>query len=92
MKVISDFGGERTLTILTLAEPMTKEEAFSAPIEKRNLAQLIFNIMSIKEMAHAKQAVTKILKADPEFRALMPDLFEHKKVAKKKSTAALENV
>ena len=91
MKVISDFGGERTLTILTLAEPMTKEEAFSAPIEKRNLAQLIFNIMSIKEMAHAKQAVTKILKADPEFRALMPDLFEHKKVAKKKSTAALEN-
>ena len=56
MKVISDFGGERTLTILTLAQPMTKEEAFSVAIEKRNLAQLIFNIMTIKEMVHAKNA------------------------------------
>ena len=84
MKVISDFGGERTLTILTLAQPMTKAEAFSVPIEKRNLAQIIFNIMSIKEMAHAKQAVEGVLKADPAFRELMPDIFDEKKMMMKK--------
>eukprot|EP00943_MAST-04B_sp_MAST-4B-sp1_P002416 g2416.t1 len=88
MKVISDFGGERTLTILTLAQPMTKEEAFSVPIEKRNLAQIIFNIMTVKEMAHAKQAVEQVLKADPAFKQLMPDLFDEKKMMMKKKAAA----
>ncbi|MBT6695225.1 MAG: nitroreductase family protein [Gemmatimonadales bacterium] len=32
---------------------MTAQEAFSAPIAKRNLVQLVHNIMHIKEMQHA---------------------------------------
>jgi tetratricopeptide (TPR) repeat protein len=75
LKVIADFGGERTLTVLSLAQKMTAQEAFSAPIAKRNLVQLVHNIMHIKEMQHAAAAVEEVLSADPAFRALLPDVF-----------------
>ena len=75
MKVIADFGGERTLTILSLAQKMTLEEAFSVPIAKRSLVQLVHNIMHIPEMQQAGIAVQEVLSSDPAFRALLPDVF-----------------